>query len=79
MEQRELKYMVFNINEVNKIDFMDVMDQSIETLTKSKDGQKVFVKWERDDMPTSVAILESKEGPYNQSEMNQILNTSEWI
>ena len=79
MEQLELKYMVFSINEVNMIDFMDVMDESIETLNKSNDGLKVYVKWERDGIPSSIDALETKEGPYNQAEMNEILGSAEWM
>lgn len=79
MENRELKYMVLNASDAFNIDIMEVMDQSIDELLKSNDGLKVVVKWERDEIPPSIAVLEEKEGPYNQAEINQILNSVNWI
>lgn len=76
--ERELKYMILSINEVNLIDFMEIMDQSIETLNTSKDGLKVYVKWERDDVPPTISALTTKEGPYTASEMQAILQGSDW-
>jgi hypothetical protein len=76
--ERELKYMILNANEVDAINFMDVMDQSAESLVRSKDGSKIYVKWERDDVPSSIAALTTKEGPYAASEMQAILQGSDW-
>jgi len=44
MENRQ--YMIFNLTEVNTIDFNEVLQTSAETLRKSNDGTKSFVKWE---------------------------------
>jgi hypothetical protein len=76
--ERELKYMILSASEVNAIDFMEVMDQSAESLIRSKDGSKVYVKWERDDVPPSVAALTTKEGPYTSGDMYTILQGSDW-
>ena len=76
--ERELKYMILNANEVDAINFMDVMDQSTESLVRSKDGSKIYVKWERDDVPSSIAALTTKEGPFTHSEMKIILSRTEW-
>jgi len=78
MENGELKYMIFNVSEASKIDMMEVMDQSIEELPKSKDGSKVVVKWERDEVPPTIDALETKEGPYSQAQITSILNGVEW-
>jgi len=44
MESRQ--YMIFNISEVESINFDEVLQTSAETLRKSNDNTKAFVKWE---------------------------------
>jgi hypothetical protein len=39
-------YVVFNMSEIDKIDFTQVLETSSETLRKSVDGTKSFVKWD---------------------------------
>lgn len=70
--------MVFATNELNKIDFAQVLETSAETVRKSVDSTKTFVKWDG-EVPSSVQSLDSKEGPYTHNEILQILNTPEWI
>jgi len=71
-------YMVFNVSELEQIDFTQVKETSIDTVRKSVDGTKTFVKWE-DEMPQCVTDLITKEGPYTYEEILQILATTEWI
>ncbi len=71
-------FMIFNVSELNKIDFEQVKETSIDTVRKSIDGVKTFVKWEEQPVPSSVQNLTTKQGPYNYNEMLEILNTSEW-
>lgn len=70
--------MIVGINEVNLIDIMDIMNETIDSLPKSNDGSRVIVKWEREDVPPSIDALETKEGPYTQSQINSILAGSDW-
>ena len=58
----------FNISELNDIDFEQVLETSSDTVRKSVDGTKTFVKWE-ETMPTCVSNLTTKEGPYSYSEI----------
>ena len=76
-EYRE--YMIFNCSELSAIDFNQVLETSADTVRKSVDETKTFVKWEGDNVPTSIDALTTKEGPYTYSEMLTILSTSEWI
>lgn len=76
MEPRE--YVIFNVSELDKIDFSQVFETSIETVRKSVDETLTFVKYATDEMPSSVASLETKQGPYSHSEILEILNTPEW-
>lgn len=70
-------YVIFNISELNKIDFNEIEETDIETIRKSVDGSKTFVKWEG-ETPKCVLTLETKEGIYTYDEIMTILNTDEW-
>lgn len=73
------QYVIFNVNELEKIDFKQVLEESIVNLRKTNDGQKTFVKWEGIGTPTCVVSLTTKEGPYNYNEICEILNQPEWV
>ena len=75
-EQRQ--FMIFNILELELIDFSQVLETSIDTVRKSIDGTKTFVKWDGDTIPSSVDSLTTKEGPYTYEEILTILNGPEW-
>jgi len=69
--------MIFNVSELASIDFSTVLETSAETVRKSVDETKTFVKWEG-DAPACVASLTTKEGPYNHDEILAILSSEEW-
>jgi hypothetical protein len=71
------KFMIFNVSELNQIDFTQVLETDIDTVRKSVDETKTFVKWEG-AMPECVSNLTTKEGPYTYDEILAILSTSEW-
>ena len=71
------EFMIFNISELNQIDFTQVLETSIDTVRKSVDGEKTFVKWDG-QTPQCVLDLTTKEGPYTYNEMLNILSTPEW-
>jgi len=70
--------MIFNVSELDQIDFNQVLETSIDTVRKSVDGTKTFVKWEGETIPSSVESLTTKEGPYTYEEILAILATEEW-
>jgi len=74
-ENRE--FMIFNVSELPQIDFTQVCETSIDTVRKSIDGTKTFVKWDG-ATPSSVEALTTKEGPYTYDEILNILATPEW-
>ena len=74
-ENRE--FMIFNVSELPNIDFTKVLETSEETVRKSVDETKTFVKWDG-EMPGCVSTLTTKEGPYTYDEILTILSTSEW-
>jgi len=75
-ENRE--FMIFNVSELDIIDFTQVLETSIDTVRKSIDGTKTFVKWDGVEIPSSVDLLTTKEGPYTYEEILTILATPEW-
>ena len=50
----------------------------VDTVRKSLDKTKTFVKWEGEIMPSSVDNLTTKEGPYTYSEICTILSGTDW-
>jgi hypothetical protein len=70
-------FMIFNISELPNIDFTQVLETSIDTVRKSVDETKTFVKWDG-AIPTCVEALLTKEGPYTYEEILVILATEEW-
>ena len=76
METRQ--FMIFSVSELNQIDFDKVLEDSTNTVRKSANDSKTFVKWEC-DMPECVANLTTSEGPYTYTEILQILSTNEWL
>jgi len=74
-ENRE--FMIFNVSELPEINFTQVLETSEDTVRKSVDGTKTFVKWDG-VMPQCVIDLETKEGPYTYEEILAILATPEW-
>jgi hypothetical protein len=71
--------MIFNVSELDLIDFEQVKETSKETVRKSIDGSKTFVKWEGKAIPLSVQLLTTKEGEYTYDEILTILQTPEWL
>lgn len=70
--------MIFSVTELDKIDFTQVLETSQDTIRKSVDGTKTFVKWDGDIIPDCVLDLFTKEGPYTYDEIITILQTPEW-
>ena len=71
-------FMIFNVSELPNIDFTQVLETSQDTVRKSIDQTKTFVKWDGEIIPTSVDSLTTKEGPYTYLEILDILAGPEW-
>jgi len=71
-------FMILNVSELSNIDFNQVLETSEDTVRKSIDDTKTFVKWNGDITPSSVDSLTTKEGPYSYTEMLDILSQPEW-
>ena len=72
------QYLIFPISEISKINYSLILETSEESLRKSIDGTKTFIKWDN-EIPSFVSTLLNSEGPYNYNEMINILLTQEWV
>jgi len=46
--------MIFNTSELDKIDFTQVLETSADTVRKSVDNTKTFVKWDGETTPETI-------------------------
>lgn len=72
------EFIIFPTSELNKIDFDQVLETSADTVRKSVDGTKTFVKWKGPTAPSCISTLTGTEGPYTYDEILAILSTPEW-
>jgi hypothetical protein len=72
----DIKYIIFDLSELDKINFDEVLENSGYTLRLSNNG-KSFIKY-KGEMPPSIQSLTTKSNEYTNSEILDILNTSEW-
>lgn len=79
MDYNQRYFMIFSTSELSQINFTQVCETSIDTVRKSVDQTKTFVKWDGEVIPNSVENLTTKEGPYTYEEIIEILSTSEWV
>ena len=73
----ERKYVILDCSELPSVNFSEVMETSADTVRKSVDEGKTFVKYEG-TQPASVAALTTKSQEYTHEEILAILSTSEW-
>lgn len=73
------KYIIFSTSELEKINFDEVSETSIETLRVSSDGLKTFVNWKTPETPQFVSSITTKEGPYTNEQMISILSVHPWF
>lgn len=71
------QFAIFSTTEIDKVDFSIVCETSADTLRKSVDGTKTFVKWDG-EAPEFISELTTLEGTYTYEEMLEILSGPEW-
>lgn len=71
------KYLIFNMSEIDSIDFNNVLETSADTIRKSIDETKSFIKWDG-EQPSFVSDLTTSEGPYTHSQILEILTGETW-
>lgn len=78
-ENNGLTYVIFNVSELDQIDFNQVLQTSAETCRRSVDGLQTLVKWYSNaGVPACVQSLTTK-GPYmTHDEILDVMNTPAW-
>ncbi len=76
-EYPDRRFVIFNVTELNQINFNQVFETDADTVRKSVDKTKTFVKYDM-PMPSSVASLTTKSQEYTYDEILNILATPEW-
>jgi hypothetical protein len=71
-------FVIFSVSELDLIDFSQVLETSIDTVRKSVDGTKTFVKWDGEEIPSCVLSLTTKGDYLSYEEILTILAGSEW-
>jgi hypothetical protein len=69
-------YVIFSVTELDKINFNEVLETSADTVRRSVDGAKTFVKFDG-AVPPSLLSLSDKVF-LNHEEILQLLSTEEW-
>jgi hypothetical protein len=70
-------YLIMKVEELNKVDFSQVLETSADSVRKCKNEIYTFVKWEGDE-PDFVNTLVDKYGPYSHQEILEILSDENW-
>jgi hypothetical protein len=73
----DIKYITFDLSEVDKINFEEVFENSADTLRISKSNLS-FVHYVG-DMPTSIQSLNTKSQEYTIFEILILLDNIDWI
>ncbi len=71
-------FMIISVDDLGSVNFSEVLETSPDTVRRSVDGTRTFVKWDGESVPPSVDSVESKEGPYGYDEMVALLSGPEW-
>tara|TARA_R100000231_G_C5268434_1_gene147886 strand:+ start:214 stop:438 length:225 start_codon:yes stop_codon:yes gene_type:complete len=68
-----MKYVIYNIENVDTIDFAQICENSVDTLRLSVNGEKTVLKFEGETPDFLVGLSQ-----YNHSEILEIMRTDEW-
>ena len=72
------QYAVFSVSELDLIDFSQVLETSAETVRKTVDGTRTYVKWDSEQAPACIGLLSTLEGTYSYEEILSILEDPAW-
>lgn len=70
-------FLIFPVTELPKVEFSQVCETSEDTVRKSVDETKTFVKWDG-EVPAFVADIVGAEGSYTYEEILEVLSGVEW-
>jgi hypothetical protein len=68
-----MKYVIYNMENVDTIDFAQIFEDGVDTLRLSVDSKKTVLKFEGETPDFLVGLSQ-----YNHSEILEIMRTDEW-
>jgi hypothetical protein len=68
-----MKYVIYNMENVDTIDFAQIFEDGVDTLRLSVDSTKTVLKFEGETPDFLVGLSQ-----YNHSEILEIMRTDEW-
>jgi hypothetical protein len=71
------RFVIFNVSELDDVDFNEVYETSALTVRKSVDESLTFVKYDL-PQPASIQALSTKSQEYTYEEILAILDTPTW-
>ena len=71
------RYVIFDVEELETIDFSEVMETSLDTVRKNLDRSKAFIKFVG-EMPPSVTALTTRSQEYSVEEIRAIVCEDDW-
>lgn len=77
MAFNDRQYVIFDVSELGEIYFNTVLETSADTVRRSVDGTKTFVKWDG-DVPECVVNLTTRGDYLTYDEILAIMATPEW-
>ena len=72
-------YVIFDVTELDKVDFDYVLEDNPNTVRRSVDGTKTFVNWWGPTPPSFVDTLTTKSRIYTYAEILEVLQGPEWV
>ena len=76
-EYEDRRFVIFEVTELSLVDFSQVYETDIQTVRKSVNEEKTFVKYDLPE-PSSIMSLTTKSQEYTYDEILVILSTEEW-
>lgn len=74
----DIKYTIMDYDEIDKLNFNELLTTSKDTLKVSLDGTKIIIKWS-DVQPDCLTNIISKSEPYSNLEILLITSNPEWL
>ncbi len=77
MNYENRKFYILDVSQLDLVDFSQILETSKETVRKSTDESKTFIKFDG-EYPQFLDNITSKEGPYTYNEIIEILSGTAW-
>jgi hypothetical protein len=74
----ERSYMTVGINEINLIDFSQVLQNNEETIRENNNKTRFLISWNNGEEPSFIPSLQTKSQVYSYDEILIIMDSDDW-